>query len=160
MLHFADFAQLSDARRSALVELAERRPSLLGLLLLRRNRRQGRAGRPVFRVPGRNRAAFAGRAARGARSAAAPTSSPKRAKPWWKATGGEPALLGPRLAELATDGLPESEIERELAALFTAHPHLDKLLRSVLLFGILCGEAFPPKLLLELMGSPKRRPTR
>lgn len=152
VLHFADFAQLSEARRSALVELAERRPGLFVAFSC-----FGEADEKV--APGARFAVFRTEIEplslaelREALADRGATLAPEASEALWKATGGEPALIGPRLGELATDGLPESEIERELAALFAAHPHLDKLLRSVLLFGILCGEAFPPKLLLELMG--------
>ncbi len=127
--------------------------SFRGLLVLRRNRRQGRAGGALRRVPRRDRAAFAGRAARARSPAAqAPIFPRGERSPCGRRPPASRRCSVRGSAELAADGQPESEIERGLAALFSAHPDLDKLLRSVLLFGILCGEAFPPKLLLELMG--------
>lgn len=153
VLHLEDFAQVSPARRAALVALAERLPGLFLAFSC-----FGDADELV--APGARFTVFRTEieplslaeltetlAARGARLA------PEAAEALWKATGGAPALLGPRLAELAANGEPESHLERALMALFAEHPDQDQLLRSTLLLGILCGEAFPPKLLLELMGA-------
>ena len=104
---------------------------------------------------------------------------PTLAASLWRSTGGAPALLGLLTEELiegeilqqaeggpwrlAAGGSDEAAVQQavqgrvrgELEALFAARPASAKALRSLLVLGALCGEAFPPMLLLEMMGLPE-----
>lgn len=167
VLHLVDFAQAPEPLRRRLTDLAERRPRFFAAFSC-----FGEAAENV--APDARHEVF--------RHEIEPLSQDelrleitRRFTPedfpesladvLWRQTGGAPALAGSRLAELEEDGLlpPASaadaaeealagQIGNGLQAILDDNGELGNVLRSLLLYGSVCGEAFPPMLLLELMG--------
>lgn len=168
VLHLADFAQATEPLRRRLVELAERRPCFFLAFSC-----FGEAAEKV--APGARHEVFRheieplslDELRLEVAKLFAPEDFPESlVEALWRQTGGAPSLAGSRLVELDEEGvLPslgasEEEVEEALAgqvgnglkAIFDEQEELGEALRSLLLYGAVCGETFPPMLLLELMG--------
>jgi tetratricopeptide (TPR) repeat protein len=168
VLHLIDFAQATEPLRRRLVTLAERLPRFFVAFSCFGDAAEKvapEARHPVFRYEIEPLSQDELRLAVARRFA--PEDFPDSlVEVLWRRTGGAPALAGGRLAELEDDGLLPSlgasveDMEEALAgqvssgldAIFEDQPELGEVLRSLLLYGAVCGEAFPPMLLLELMG--------
>lgn len=175
VLHVVDFAQLTETMRLHLVELAEKMPRVFVAFSC-----YGESDRQV--APLARHTVL--------RVEIDPLSQPElrqlidlRLDPndlpdeiveaVWKATGGIPARVGARMAELVADGtivddggfrLHEKgmtaeemaerfrgEIDDKLNAFFLEQGENALPLRNLLVLGALCGDVFLPKLFLELM---------
>lgn len=177
VLHVVDFAQLSGPTRRHLVAMAERLgPLFLALSCGFADRTARVAPGARFSVLRLEIEPLSQNELRQLveRRLSSPAAAESVSESLWRATAGAPARLGPRLEELVAEGalvLGENAswqladeaafadpgdqvggVERALDALFMAHPDIAKALRSLLLYGSLCGEVFPPKVLLERMG--------
>lgn len=168
VLHLVDFAQATEPLRRRLVELAERRPRFFVAFSCfgeATEKVAPQARHEVFRHEVEPLSLDELRLAIALRFP--PENFPEsHVEVLWRRTGGAPALAGSRLEELEEEDLlpaPDAaaedleqafagQVANGLGAIAEDQQELGEALRSLLLYGAVCGETFPPMLLLEMMG--------